>query len=126
MTAALTTSDLATLAQLARQLRVDSIRASTSASSGHPASSIRSLSRFPDEGQTLRSLFDQFIESWVCWREACEAVNRAYECWQQCEAAQRGLAFANYRVNLDREDQAARIYAMFAERVHKARAGCHV
>ena len=40
MTAALTTSDLATLAQLARQLRVDSIRASTSASSGHPTSSM--------------------------------------------------------------------------------------
>ena len=43
MTAArspLTTSDLATLAQLARQLRVDSIRASTSAGSGHPTSSM--------------------------------------------------------------------------------------
>ena len=40
MTDALTTSDLATLAQLARQLRVDSIRASTSAGSGHPTSSM--------------------------------------------------------------------------------------
>src|SRR4051812_40999941 len=40
MTAALTTSDLATLAQLARQLRIDSIRASTSAGSGHPTSSM--------------------------------------------------------------------------------------
>src|SRR3954471_22356700 len=36
----LTTSDLATVAQLARQLRVDSIRASTSAGSGHPTSSM--------------------------------------------------------------------------------------
>jgi transketolase len=40
MTAALATSDVATLAQLARQLRVDSIRASTSAGSGHPTSSM--------------------------------------------------------------------------------------
>jgi transketolase len=40
MTAALTTSDLETLAELARQLRVDSIRASTSAGSGHPTSSM--------------------------------------------------------------------------------------
>jgi transketolase len=43
MTAAvspLTGSDLETLAQLARQLRVDSIRASTSAGSGHPTSSM--------------------------------------------------------------------------------------
>jgi transketolase len=36
----LTTVDLATVAQLARQLRVDSIRASTSAGSGHPTSSM--------------------------------------------------------------------------------------
>jgi transketolase len=36
----LTIADLATLAQLARQLRVDSIRASTSAGSGHPTSSM--------------------------------------------------------------------------------------
>jgi transketolase len=36
----LTTADLATVAQLARQLRVDAIRASTSAGSGHPTSSM--------------------------------------------------------------------------------------
>ena len=86
----------------------------------------RSLPRFPDEWQTLRSLVDRFIESWIYLREACEAVHTAYECWQQCEAAQHGLAFAHYRATLDREDQAARVYAMFAERVHEARAGCHV
>ena len=38
----------------------------------------RSLHHFPDEQQTLRSLVDKFIESWVCWREACEAVHSAY------------------------------------------------
>jgi transketolase len=36
----LTGSDLETVVQLARQLRVDSIRASTSAGSGHPTSSM--------------------------------------------------------------------------------------
>src|SRR3954462_15712738 len=36
----LTTADLATVTQLARQLRVDSIRASTGAGSGHPTSSM--------------------------------------------------------------------------------------
>jgi transketolase len=36
----LTSADLETMAQLARQLRVDSIRASTSAGSGHPTSSM--------------------------------------------------------------------------------------
>ena len=34
------TADLATVELLARQLRVDSIRASTSAGSGHPTSSM--------------------------------------------------------------------------------------
>src|SRR6201990_2216583 len=34
------TADLATVARLARQLRVDSIRSSTSAGSGHPTSSM--------------------------------------------------------------------------------------
>jgi transketolase len=36
----LTTADLAIVGQLARQLRVDSTRASTSAGSGHPTSSM--------------------------------------------------------------------------------------
>ena len=36
----LMSADLATVTQLARQLRVDSIRASTSAGSGHPTSSM--------------------------------------------------------------------------------------
>jgi transketolase len=40
MTTPLTTSEIGTLEQLARQLRVDSIRASTSAGSGHPTSSM--------------------------------------------------------------------------------------
>ena len=86
----------------------------------------RPLPRFPDERQTLRSLVDQFIESWVCWREACEAVHSAYASWQQCEPAQRGLAFAGYRAALDREDQAAQVHSMCAGRVREARNGCHV
>ena len=86
----------------------------------------RSFPRFPDERQTLRSLVDQFIESWVCWREACEAVDSAYARWQQCEAAQRGLAFEGYRAALDREDQAAQVHSMSAGRVREARNGCHV
>jgi len=41
----LTTADLATVTQLARQPRVDSIRASTSAGSGHPTSSMSAADR---------------------------------------------------------------------------------
>jgi hypothetical protein len=87
---------------------------------------ISSLPHFPDEQQTLRSLADKFIESWVRWREACEAVHSAYARWQQCEAAQRGLAFEGYRAALDREDQAAQVHSMCAGRVREARNGCHV
>jgi hypothetical protein len=83
-----------------------------------------SLPHFPDEQQTLRSLVDKFIESWVCWREACEAVHSAYARWQQCEAAQRGLAFEGYWAALDREDQAAQVHSMRAGRVREARNGC--
>ena len=79
-----------------------------------------------DEQQTFRSLVDDFILSWVSWREACEDVRSAYECWQQCETAQLGLAFASYRAALDREDQAARVYSMRVDRVRDARGDCHV
>jgi hypothetical protein len=86
----------------------------------------RSLPHFPGDQQTLRSLADKFIESWVCWREACEAVHSAYARWQQCEVAQRGFAFEGYRAALDREDHAAQVHSMWAGRVGEARDGCHV
>jgi hypothetical protein len=76
----------------------------------------------PDAQQRFRSLVDELIGSWVCWREACEDVRRAYECWGQCKAPQRAAAFASYRAALDREDQAARAYSMHVGQVREARA----
>ena len=81
----------------------------------------RSLLGLSDPRKTLRSLGDEFIESWVWWREACEDVRSAYERWGQCKPAQRDLAFASYRAALDREDQAARVYSMFVNRVREDR-----
>jgi hypothetical protein len=86
----------------------------------------RSLPHFPDEQPTLRPLVDRFIESWVCWREACEAVDSTYARWQQSEAAERGLAFEGYQAALDREDQAAQVHSICAGRVREARNGRHV
>jgi hypothetical protein len=80
----------------------------------------------PNEQQTLRPLVDKFIESWVRWRESCEAVHSAYARWQQCEASERGLAFEAYRAALDREDQAAHVHSICAGRVREARNRCHV
>jgi hypothetical protein len=86
----------------------------------------RSLPHFRDEQQTLRSLVNKFIGSWIGWRKACEVVHNAYARWQQCEAARRALAFEGYRAALDREDQAAEVHSMCAGRVREARNGCHV
>jgi hypothetical protein len=67
------------------------------------------------EGSLL--LVDEFLDSWVRWREACEDVRSADAHWGACKTAQRGLAFASYRAALDREDHAARVYAMWTERL---------
>lgn len=77
----------------------------------------RLLSRLTDREQQSRALVDALIESWVCWREACDDVRGAYEHWCRCTAGQRGLGFAHYRAALEREDQAALVYSNCADRV---------
>jgi hypothetical protein len=62
-------------------------------------------------------LLDEFFESYVYWREACEDVRMAYRRWRQCERPQRGLAFEGYRAALDREEHAARIHSEPSERL---------
>jgi DNA-binding SARP family transcriptional activator len=59
-----------------------------------------------------RSAFvDEFIESYVRWREACEDVGAAYRRWADSEPQQRNLAFATYRAALQREERAATIHS---------------
>jgi hypothetical protein len=69
-----------------------------------------------------RSLVDKVLDNWVCWREACEDVRSAYDHWMSCDGHERGLAFANYRAALDREDQAARVYSVWTNRLRAAEA----
>jgi hypothetical protein len=64
-----------------------------------------------------RSLADEFLESYVCWREACEDVRSAYEGWRKCQPPEGGLEFESYRAALDREEHAARIHSDWAERL---------
>jgi hypothetical protein len=66
------------------------------------------------------SLVDEFLDSWVSWREACEDVRSAYERWRRSSPPQRGLAFLGYRAALDREEDAARVYSDRTERVRAA------
>ncbi|MEN3279076.1 MAG: hypothetical protein V7607_216 [Solirubrobacteraceae bacterium] len=53
---------------------------------------------------------DEFLESYVAWREASEDVRAADEHWRTCEPRRRRVAFECYRAALDFEEQAARIY----------------
>jgi hypothetical protein len=72
--------------------------------------------------ERFRSLRDEFLHHWVRCRDACEDVRSAYERWANCEAHQRDIAFATYRAALDREDQAARVYSTWTDRVRAAEA----
>jgi hypothetical protein len=74
-------------------------------------------SRLEEPTATAESLADEFIESYVCWREACEDVRGAYERWTRCEPAERGLGFGGYRAALDREEHAARIHCSCTEQL---------
>jgi len=58
---------------------------------------------------------DEFLESYVCWREACEDVRKAYARWGSSSQRHRALAFESYRASLDREDHAARLHSEWAE-----------
>jgi hypothetical protein len=61
---------------------------------------------------------DEFIDSWVCWREACEDLRGAYERWGRAEIPQRALAFESYRAALEREEQAALVHASSTDGLH--------
>jgi hypothetical protein len=63
------------------------------------------------------ALADEFLESYVCWKEACEDVRTAYRRWTDCQPQERDLGFATYRAALEREELAASIHSDWAERL---------
>jgi hypothetical protein len=62
------------------------------------------------------SATDEFLYSWVRWREACESVHSAYGYWATCEEERREFAFELYLAALDREEHAARLHALNTSR----------
>jgi len=60
---------------------------------------------------------EEFIESYVCWREACEDVRTAYRRWTNCRQGERGLGFAAYRAALEREEHASSVHRVWAQRL---------
>jgi hypothetical protein len=75
------------------------------------------LARKPD-----MTLADEFLDSYVNWREACEDVRAAYDRWRRSESPERALAFAVYSTALDREEQAASVHSDRTQRLHAAAA----
>lgn len=69
------------------------------------------------ERQLPPGIVDEFIDSYVWWREECAAVRDAYERWASSSPPDRELAHAAYRAALDREESAARVQSGRAERV---------
>jgi hypothetical protein len=60
---------------------------------------------------------DALIDSYVEWREECEAVEAAYRRWTGSARSERDLAFSAYRAALDREEKGASVYALVAARL---------
>jgi hypothetical protein len=54
---------------------------------------------------------DHVVECYVCWREACAAVDEAYDAWRSAPPPERRLARAAYGAALDREQHAALVYS---------------
>jgi hypothetical protein len=70
--------------------------------------------------QPPSSIVDEFIETYVSWREACEDVRMAYASWRNCPVPQRALGYGGYRAALDREEDAARVHCQVVQRVRSA------
>jgi hypothetical protein len=69
----------------------------------------------------IDQLVDRLIELYVAWREESRSVRLAYELWADADRGEGKLAYAGYLAALDREQQAARVYAEQIESVRRVR-----
>jgi hypothetical protein len=67
--------------------------------------------------ERVSSLIDEFLESYLYWRDAAADVHSAYQCWGACDPPQRVLGFESYRAALDREEHAASVHCASTERL---------
>ena len=66
---------------------------------------------------SLERLADEVMETYVGWKEACSALERAYAAWHVAPRHDRRLACAAHFAALDREQHAALVYARAIERL---------
>jgi hypothetical protein len=89
----------------------------SSLSDGRPTSDADRMPSAPRTQALGASLGDEFLERYVCWREACGEVRAAYDGWGSSGSADRLGAFAAYRAALDREESAARDYRTIVDQL---------
>ncbi|MEA2212814.1 MAG: hypothetical protein QOF83_2762 [Solirubrobacteraceae bacterium] len=70
--------------------------------------------------RSITWLEDQFVEAYVCWREACGDVEGAYALLDGSQRKDRGLALAAFAAALDREESAAGAYHEAADTLSRA------
>jgi hypothetical protein len=69
------------------------------------------------QSTTESSPVDEFLDSYVCWREACEDVAAAYWSWAHAPAEERAVKYDTYRAALEHEEHAALVHSVSAERL---------
>jgi hypothetical protein len=67
-------------------------------------------------------LMDDFLASYLSWREEADKASGAYACWRAAPERDASRAFAAYRWALDHEEHAAGLLHESAERLATATA----
>jgi hypothetical protein len=67
--------------------------------------------------ERARQLVDEFLETYIWWREQSAVADRTYEAWRAAAPEDRGLAFAAYRATLDLEERAAEVHCECSRRL---------
>ena len=63
-----------------------------------------------------KRLVDRLMDAYVSWREACVRVSNAYASWTSERGIHATVAFGSYMAALDREEDAAEVYASLVRR----------
>ena len=71
--------------------------------------------------QAPAHVLDDFLETYIRWREECERVQSAYARWSRADASDRASAFAVCHAALDREESAAQLHSRSSERTPLSR-----
>src|SRR4051794_26030116 len=67
-----------------------------------------------------RRAIDDLMDCYVAWREACYAVDLAYQRWVEATTDESGSFYSAYGAALDREERASLTYADHISRFRPA------